>query len=127
MLTGRTPVQPAVLPTGAPLLPAALRRLACDTTCSLIVHQHLTAAGAGAAGAGAAGVGGAGGIGAVRVEPLYVGRSNRTVSGAQFKALVVRDQHCIVRGCHRRPSQCQAHHVRHWLDGGPTDLDKHNC
>jgi len=114
VLTGRTPVQPAVLPTGAPLLPAALRRLACDTTFSLIVHQHLTAA-AGAAGAGE--------IGAVRVEPLYVGRSSRTVSGAQFKALVVRDRHCIVRGCHRRPSQCQAHHVRHWLDGGATDLD----
>ena len=115
VLTGRTSVQPAVLPTEAPLLPAALRRLACDTTFSLIVHPHLTAA--------AAGAGGAGEIGAVRVEPLYVGRSSRTVSGAQFKALVVRDRHCIVRGCHRRPSQCQAHHVRHWLDGGPTDLD----
>ena len=128
VLTGRTPVQPAVLPTGAPLLPAALRRLACDTTFSLIVHQHLTAArGAGEGGAGApggaGGAGGAGRVGPVRVEPLYVGRSSRTVSGAQFKALVVRDQHCVARGCHRRPSQCQAHHVRHWLDGGPTDLD----
>lgn len=80
------------------------------------MHQHLTAA-------AAAGTGGAGEIGAVRGEPLYVGRSSRTVSGAQFKALVVRDRHCIVRGCHRRPSQCQAHHVRHWLDGGATDLD----
>ena len=76
-----------------------------------------------AGGAGAVGVGDAGGAGAARVEPLYVGRSNRTVSGAQFKALVVRDQHCVARGCHRRPSQCQAHHVRHWLDGGPTDPD----
>ena len=55
VLTGRTPVHPAVLPTGAPLLPAALRRLACDTTFSLIVHQHLTAAAAGTTGAGAVG------------------------------------------------------------------------
>ena len=35
----------------------------------------------------------------------------------------MRDRHCAVRGCHRRPAQCQAHHVKHWLDGGPTDLD----
>ncbi len=41
-----------------------------------------------AGGAGAVGVGDAGGAGAARVEPLYVGRSSRTVSGAQFKALV---------------------------------------
>ncbi len=133
VLTGRTPVEPAVLPTGAPLLPTALRRLACDSTFSLIVQQHLTAAaGTTAAGVGAGGgaggraAGGVGGVTAARVEPLYAGRSSRTVSGAQFKALVVRDRRCVVRGCHRRPSQCQAHHVRHWLDCGRTDLDKHN-
>ena len=35
VLTGTTPTRPASLPTGAPLLPAALRRLACDATVTL--------------------------------------------------------------------------------------------
>ena len=56
-------------------------------------------------------------------DPLYVGRSARTVTGRQFKALVVRDRTCVVAGCHRPPAQCAAHHVQHWADGGPTDLD----
>ena len=87
-------------PTPAGLLPSdALRRLACDATVSLLAADSRTR------------------------EPLYVGRSSRTVTGAQFKALVVRDRHCVVKGCRRRPAQCEAHHVRHWLDGGLTDLD----
>ena len=56
-------------------------------------------------------------------DPLYVGRSARTVSGRQFRALVVRDRRCVVRGCSRTPAQCAAHHVRHWADGGTSDLD----
>jgi predicted restriction endonuclease len=58
-----------------------------------------------------------------RQDPLYVGRANRIVAAAQWRALVVRDRQCVVEGCRRRPAQCQAHHVEHWLDGGRTDLD----
>ena len=101
VLTGRAPVAPASWRTGQPVLPEALRRLACHAALDLAVTDRV----------------------AGPVRPLYVGRSARTVTGAQLKALVVRDRHCVVKGCRRRPAQCEAHHVRHWLDGGPTDLD----
>ena len=54
---------------------------------------------------------------------LELSRLSRTVSTAQWRALIARDQHCVARGCHRPPSQCQAHHVIHWANGGPTNLD----
>ncbi|MPZ89493.1 MAG: HNH endonuclease, partial [Nitriliruptorales bacterium] len=54
-------------------------------------------------------------------QPLDVGRETRVVSAAQRRALAVRDGGCV--GCHAPAVWCEAHHVRHWLDGGPTDLD----
>jgi hypothetical protein len=57
-----------------------------------------------------------------RSEILDVGRATPTVTPAQWKALVVRDRHCRHPDCDRPPSHCQAHHVRHWTRGGPTDL-----
>lgn len=111
VLTGDRPVRPPLLPTGARLLPEALRRLTCDATLTLVVEQDVRAAHP------------VRGQGEVATDPLSVGRSSRTVTGRQFTALVVRDRSCVVRGCHRRPAQCEAHHVRHWLDGGLTDLD----
>lgn len=53
-------------------------------------------------------------------EPLDVGRSTRTVPPAIRRALVLRDGGCTFPGCSRPPPWCQAHHVRHWADGGPT-------
>jgi hypothetical protein len=44
------------------------------------------------------------------------------VTAAQRAALVVRDGGCAVAGCDRPPAWCEAHHLRHWLHGGPTDL-----
>ncbi len=55
-------------------------------------------------------------------ERVDLGRSTRTVTRAQWLALVVRDRNCIVKGCHRPPSQCQAHHVIWWCQGGRSDL-----
>jgi hypothetical protein len=55
-------------------------------------------------------------------QPLEVGRASRVVSAAQRAALVVRDGGCAVTGCGRPPPWCEAHHLRHWLDGGRTDL-----
>ena len=54
---------------------------------------------------------------------LELSRLSRTVSTAQWRALIARDQECVVTGCHRRPARCQAHHVIHWANGGPTNLD----
>lgn len=56
-------------------------------------------------------------------EVLDVGRTRRLVTPAIWKALVVRDRHCRFPGCSRPPLMCHAHHVIHWVDGGPTSLD----
>ncbi len=61
-------------------------------------------------------------ITAGRSEILDVGRATPTVTPAQWKALVVRDRHCQHPGCNRPPGQCEAHHLRPWARGGPTDL-----
>ncbi|HZQ85330.1 MAG TPA: DUF222 domain-containing protein [Acidimicrobiales bacterium] len=55
-------------------------------------------------------------------EPLKVGRATRTPSRAQRRALRRRDGGCRFPGCSMR-RYVQAHHISHWQDGGPTDLD----
>ncbi len=55
-------------------------------------------------------------------EVLALGREVRLASRAQRRALAARDRGCIVPGCGAPPDACDAHHVQHWADGGPTDL-----
>ncbi|MEV6879867.1 DUF222 domain-containing protein [Amycolatopsis sp. NPDC051128] len=55
-------------------------------------------------------------------EPLNLGRLRRTVSTRLRRALYLRDRGCAFPGCHRPPRHCQGHHIRHWAEGGPTDL-----
>ena len=52
---------------------------------------------------------------------LDVGRKTRTVPPSIRRALQVRDRTCRFPGCTAR--RCDAHHVEHWVDGGPTSLD----
>jgi hypothetical protein len=54
--------------------------------------------------------------------PLDLGRAVRTATPAQRRALAIRDGGCAAPGCDRPPHWCDAHHIRHWLHGGPTDL-----
>jgi hypothetical protein len=61
-------------------------------------------------------------LGGAPTEPLEVGRATRVVSAAQRAALTVRDRGCVFPGCDRPPAWCEAHHLVHWLHGGPTDL-----
>ncbi|HET9556847.1 MAG TPA: DUF222 domain-containing protein, partial [Actinomycetota bacterium] len=61
-------------------------------------------------------------LGGAPTQPLEVGRTSRVVQPAQRAALVVRDHGCVFPGCERPPGWCEAHHLRHWLHGGPTDL-----
>ncbi|WP_052053731.1 HNH endonuclease signature motif containing protein [Rhodococcoides fascians] len=53
--------------------------------------------------------------------PLALGRTTRLASDDQRIALTIRDTCCVMCG---RPAQwCQAHHIKFWEHGGPTDLD----
>ena len=57
-------------------------------------------------------------------QPLDVGRRRYRITGAQRRALVVRDGGCVWPGCDWPPGWCEAHHLDEWLrDDGPTDLD----
>ena len=56
-------------------------------------------------------------------QVLYVGRSQRVVTPRLRRALEARDRHCTGPGCRVDVSRTQAHHVVHWEDGAPTDLD----
>jgi hypothetical protein len=87
-----------LLPGGRPLSAQAARRIACDTELIPVV------------------------LGA-EAQVLDVGRAQRLVTTAIWHALVARDQHCVFPGCTRLPEACDAHHVIHWADGGPTSLD----
>lgn len=55
-------------------------------------------------------------------EPLKLGRKTRKISPALRRALRIRDGGCQHPGCPRR-RHLEAHHVKHWKDGGPTNLD----
>ncbi|MEU7784613.1 DUF222 domain-containing protein [Amycolatopsis sp. NPDC049159] len=55
-------------------------------------------------------------------EPLDLGRARRLISPGLRRALFLRDRGCAFPGCHRPPRHCQGHHIRHWANGGPTDL-----
>jgi hypothetical protein len=55
-------------------------------------------------------------------QPLDVGRAVRTVPSAIRRALDVRDAGCTWKGCDLPPAWCDAHHIEHWADGGPTSL-----
>lgn len=82
---------------GAALSMAVVRKLACDCGVVAVVED----------GAG---------------NPLKVGRKYRTVSGAIKRALAKRDPTCQFPGCDHR-AFLAGHHIDHWLDGGPTDLE----
>ncbi|MGO1975283.1 MAG: HNH endonuclease, partial [Propionibacteriaceae bacterium] len=56
-------------------------------------------------------------------DVLALGRNRRLVSRAQRRALMIRDHGmCQYPACHQT-RYLKAHHIRHWVDGGPTDLD----
>jgi len=80
-----------------PIHPEVVRRLACDATVSRVLAKGPS-------------------------EPLDVGRRTSVVPAALRRALVVRDRHCRFPGCDRPPPWCDAHHVVHWANGGPTSL-----
>ncbi|BBY32933.1 hypothetical protein MMIN_09940 [Mycolicibacter minnesotensis] len=54
-------------------------------------------------------------------EVIGCGRSTRTISRRLRRALEHRDHCCVVPGCGATRA-LHAHHIRHWEDGGATEL-----
>lgn len=75
----------------------AARRLACDASIMRVVMSG-------------------------RSQPLDVGRRTPVIPPPMRRAVIVRDRHCRFPGCDRPHTWCDAHHVVHWADGGPTAL-----
>jgi len=80
-----------------PALPAeTVRRLSCDASLVTLIENS-------------------------RGEPLDVGRKTRSIPPALRRALNARDRTCRFPGCtHQR--YLDAHHIRHWAQGGATKL-----
>ena len=57
-----------------------------------------------------------------RGEIVDLGRAQRLFTKAQVRALWLRDTHCTFPGCSVPAAWSDAHHLVHWIDGGPTDL-----
>jgi hypothetical protein len=111
-----------------PLDPEACRRLACDGAVTrVLVTRHPTGHARTEDGLAdrlrAAATQLPPTLGGGPTQPLEVGRTSRVVTPAQRAALMVRDGGCALPGCDRPPAWCEAHHLVHWLHGGPTDLD----
>jgi Domain of unknown function (DUF222)/HNH endonuclease len=54
-------------------------------------------------------------------EPIGAGRTTRLINRRLRRALEYRDRTCAVPGCGATRG-LHAHHLRHWEDGGPTEL-----
>lgn len=52
-----------------------------------------------------------------------LGRKVRTAPAHMKKQLLLETQTCSVKGCATPSKWCDAHHIKHWIDGGRTSLD----
>jgi hypothetical protein len=85
-----------LLDTGQALSPETARRLACDAD---LIPAVL----------------------GTRGQILDVGRAKRQIPTALRTAVAIRDGGCTFPACTRAPGSCEAHHIRHWSHGGPTN------
>ncbi len=57
-------------------------------------------------------------------QPLKLGRKSRLFTQKQRIAMAARDGGCVIDGCDRPPSWCEAHHIDEWTaHGGLTNVD----
>jgi hypothetical protein len=87
----------SALEDAGPITPETVRRLACDANVIRVISGPAS-------------------------EPLDVGRRTKVVPPSLRRTVTVRDRGCRFPGCGRPPGWCDAHHVRHWADGGETAL-----
>jgi hypothetical protein len=88
--------QPAAFHLGPLLSPGDRQYLLCDATCEAWFERD--------------------------GHVIGTGRTTRTISRRLRRALEHRDRCCVVPGCGATRG-LHAHHIRHWEDGGPTELD----
>ena len=88
--------KPAALHLGPILTDADRRELLCDATCEVWFERD--------------------------GQPIGAGRSTRTINRRLRRALEHRDRCCAVPGCGATRG-LHAHHIKHWEDGGPTELN----
>ena len=98
MATLRGPGGAAILEDGASLTAETARRIACDAGILPAVLDG-------------------------RGQVLDLGQQRRLFTGALRRALVLRDRGCAFPACDRPARWCDGHHIVHWADGGPTNLD----
>ena len=94
---GREGAPAAELDLGGPIAAATARRLGCDAGVTRVVFGADSAV-------------------------LDVGRATRVPAAATRRAVQARDRGCVWPGCHRPASWGEVHHLRHWAQGGSTDL-----
>jgi hypothetical protein len=85
----------AALHLGPLLTDAERRYLSCDATCEVWFERH--------------------------GEVIGAGRATRLINRRLRRALEYRHRTCAVPGC-AATRGLHAHHLRHWEDGGPTEL-----
>jgi len=100
--------QPAELSGVGPIHPETARRIACDAARTMVT---LASPAGGAVAASTAAM------------PLSVGRTTRTIPAHIRTALHLRDRGCRFPGCDRPPAWTDGHHIIHWANGGPTELE----
>src|SRR4029077_3626795 len=96
VLTGANPDGRGHIENGPALSTAVLRRLGCDATIKTLIERD--------------------GV------PIASGGEKPRVSPALKFQVRSRDGICLAPGCAVPATRCDAHHIHHWLDGGPTEL-----
>ncbi len=85
------------IPATTTITNQTLKRLACDARIQLVVEDPIDGV-------------------------IGIGRTSRTIPGWLSRIVRTRDKGCRFPEC-ERTLWLQAHHIHHWSEGGPTDLD----